>query len=259
MLVSDQKMKPTLDFYGAPVAIGALLLLLGKATSWCCGRMIYGGIGECQTPWYTSLILAPSIIFVVCGFAPKPMAVQLSAFMHVLKRTHSQPKSKRPFNYHKIRDGLVLGRQFRDLDDLKRLQKEFGVTAVVTLNEEWELFLPSEAVVKQLGGEKYRIRFTVPDYQAPTMSELDKTTDFIRRHIEDGGTVYVHCNAGRGRSSVVVAAYLAATESKWKSAADIVRDMQRIRPTVSFALLDWPFRGQARAVAAYFSKCRKSS
>ena len=68
----------------------------------------------------------------------------------------------------------------------------------------------------------------------------------------------ISTSAGKGRSSVVVAAYILATESQWKSASEVVRDMRRIRPCVSFGLLDWPLRGQARAVAQYYDKCHSA-
>lgn len=247
-------MPPTLDFFGAPVMIGAVLLAIGRGTSWLMSQM--SGTQQ-QFPWYASLLLAPSVVMIISGLAPRPLAVQLSSFMHVMKGTHSQPPEKRRFNYHLIRPGLVLGRQFTKEEDLKEVMEKHNVGAVVTLNEEWELFVPSSRVKKILGGEDNRIRFPVPDYQAPTQEQLDKIVKFMKKHVDgERKSVYVHCNAGRGRSSVVVAAYLIATEGtkKWKSASAVVRDMQRIRPTVSFALLDWPFRGQARAVATYYDR-----
>ena len=74
----------------------------------------------------------------------------------------------------------------------------------------------------------------------------------VRRHIEANRTVYVHCNAGKGRSSVVVAAYLLYTEDKWNSAAEVVKYLRSKRNQVSFGLLDWPLRAQARAVANFY-------
>jgi len=193
----------------------------------------------------------------ISGLAPKPLAVQLSSFMHMLKGTHTQPKEKRPFNFHVMRPNLILGRQFRDENDLNLLITKHNVEAIVTLNEEWELFVPSDRVIAALGGkEENRMRFSVPDYQAPSQEELDRTVRFIQSHISEGRTVYVHCNAGRGRSATVVAAYLIAAESKWNSASEVIHHMRSIRPTVSFGLLDWPFRGQARAVVTYFNRLR---
>ena len=92
-----------------------------------------------------------------------------------------------------------------------------------------------------------------PDYQAPLHSQLLATVKFIERHVAQGSAVYVHCNAGKGRSSVVVAAYLSYTQrDRWPSAAAVVRHMRKLRPDVSFALLDWPLRSQARCVSSFF-------
>ena len=80
---------------------------------------------------------------------------------------------------------------------------------------------------------------------------------FMKRHIGAGGTVYCHCNAGKGRSAVVVAAYIISSEfSDWETGTfgDVVKDLRKKRPQVSFGLLDWPFRGQARAVAEFFRR-----
>jgi len=176
---------------------------------------------------------------------------------HRLKGTHTQKASNRQFNYHEVRPGLLLGRQFTNEEDLRNVREKHGVTDVVTINEEWELFVPSTAVVQQLGGEGHRLRFTTPDFQAPTQDELNVAVEFIRSKIAAGGVVYVHCNAGKGRSSVVVVAYILSTEPQWLSASAVVKDLRRIRPCVSFGLLDWPFRGQARAVALYYDQCHQ--
>lgn len=74
----------------------------------------------------------------------------------------------------------------------------------------------------------------------------------IYSHIAANRTVYVHCNAGKGRSSVVVAAYLMYTEDKWLSAKEVVKYLRSKRDQVSFGLLDWPLRAQARAVVNFF-------
>lgn len=51
---------------------------------------------------------------------------------------------------------------------------------------------------------------------------------------------------------MVVAAYLLYTEDKWLSAKEVVKYLRSKRDQVSFALLDWPLRAQARAVANFY-------
>jgi len=262
-----------LDFYGAPAVLVSVVLIIG----WILGP----GLTGLQTPFYFAILLTPILLLVITGLAPRPFAVWLSAVMHQLKRTHTRAVNKRPFNYHEIRKGLFLGRQFRGEEDLRALQRKEGITAIVTLNEEWELFLDSKTVnrllgssneqkeelkmktgpsqkevVTSLGGDwtSHRIRFATPDYQAPTQPQLKACVQFIMKHMSNGGKVYVHCNAGKGRSSVVVAAYIMATELKWSNFGDVIKDMRKIRSDVSFGLLDWPFRGQSRAVSTFYDQ-----
>ncbi len=49
------------------------------------------------------------------------------------------------------------------------------------------------------------------DFTAPAAKELEEALDFIRRHLEGGTPVYVHCALGRVRSAAVVEKLVAAT------------------------------------------------
>ena len=42
----------------------------------------------------------------------------------------------------------------------------------------------------------------------PSKDELIDAANFIQAKMDQGGSVYVHCKAGRTRSATVVAAYL---------------------------------------------------
>ena len=52
-----------------------------------------------------------------------------------------------------------------------------------------------------------QLRLPVLDYCAPSTQQLETGLDFIRRQPQ-GGTVYVHCKAGRGRAGTMLMAYL---------------------------------------------------
>ena len=54
----------------------------------------------------------------------------ISHVMHKVKKTHSEHASKRKFDFHEIRPNLFLGRQMRDLADLKVLEAK-GVLVMI--------------------------------------------------------------------------------------------------------------------------------
>lgn len=46
------------------------------------------------------------------------------------------------------------------------------------------------------------------DFAPPLLSVIDTCVAFLDEQIQQGKTTYVHCKAGRGRSTVIVLAYL---------------------------------------------------
>ena len=96
-----------------------------KMLSTTSGRMLVGALG------------IPSFMFflVTCGVLPRPFQVVVSAIMHKVKRTHSRKPSQRKFNYDRIQEHLVLGRQPRNEQDIDTLIEKEGVRVFVTLNE----------------------------------------------------------------------------------------------------------------------------
>ncbi|ETW00841.1 hypothetical protein H310_07367 [Aphanomyces invadans] len=113
----------------------------------------------------------------------------------------------------RITDNLILGAlPLRDRGHLAQLKEEERVAAVVTMNQPYEL-QPSilgipvspddwhDAGIAQCFGH-------TQDFSPPTLATLIECVEFTKQHIDQGDTVYVHCKAGRGRSTIVVAAYL---------------------------------------------------
>ncbi|KAG2332707.1 hypothetical protein Bca4012_017726 [Brassica carinata] len=125
--------------------------------------------------------------------------------------------------------------------DVPRL-KELGVCGVITLNEPYETLVPSSLY------KSYCIDHLViatRDYCfAPSMEAICQAVDFIHRNASLGKTTYVHCKAGRGRSTTVVICYLVQHKHMTPEAAyDYVKS---IRPRVKLAATQW------KAVLEYY-------
>ena len=96
------------------------------------------------------------------------------------------------------------------LDDL-RLLKRAGIDVVVsalTLAEAQELGLLEEGPFCQSTGLEY-LSFPIEDRSVPSsFSEFDKLLKTVSDYLSNGRAVGVHCRAGIGRSSMIVASAL---------------------------------------------------
>uniref|UniRef100_A0A804R1K6 Tyrosine specific protein phosphatases domain-containing protein n=1 Tax=Zea mays TaxID=4577 RepID=A0A804R1K6_MAIZE len=98
--------------------------------------------------------------------------------------------------------------------DVTRLQK-LGICGVITLNEPFETLVPS-SMYKSRGIDHLVI--PTRDYMfAPSLVDINQATDFIHRNASCGKITYIHCKAGRGRSTTVVLCYLAVQEFSKKN------------------------------------------
>lgn len=133
--------------------------------------------------------------------------------------------------------------------DVRRL-KRLGVDGVITLNEPYETLVPSWLY------RDYKIdHLVIPtrDYlYSPSLADIDRAVDFIYRNASCGRKTYVHCKAGRGRSTTVVLCYLVKHKHMTPSAAlEFVRSKRpRVLLTSSQwkAVQDYSKRGPATAV-----------
>ena len=80
---------------------------------------------------------------------------------------------------------------------------ERGVTCVVNTCEEYEGPVKE---YQQHGIEQLRV--PTVDFTHPTLDSVTKAVEFIGQQTADGGTVYVHCKAGRARSATVAMCWL---------------------------------------------------
>jgi atypical dual specificity phosphatase len=109
--------------------------------------------------------------------------------------------------------------------DAEKLAK-IGVTGVVNLCEEYAG--PHQAY-RQLGIEQ--LHLPTIDFTPPTLADVENAVKFIQTKLADGGKVYVHCKAGRGRSATVVACWLIAARGLNRHQAQSA--LRQCRPHVS--------------------------
>ncbi|XWS35616.1 hypothetical protein CRYUN_Cryun20dG0012300 [Craigia yunnanensis] len=125
--------------------------------------------------------------------------------------------------------------------DVPRL-KDLGVSGVVTLNEPYETLVPTSLY------HAHNIdHLVIPtrDYLfALSFADICQAVDFIHENASLGKTTYVHCKAGRGRSTTIVLCYLLEHRHMTPHAAyEYVRS---IRPRVLLA------PAQQQAVREYY-------
>ena len=74
--------------------------------------------------------------------------------------------------------------------------------------------------VNDVGLEDYNE--SIPDFEAPTRAQIEKIITYIDSHLEYDVPVGVSCNAGIGRSGVILACYLVRTGLTAKDALKLI-------------------------------------
>lgn len=118
--------------------------------------------------------------------------------------------------------------------DVLRL-KDLGVSGVVTLNESYETLVPTS-----LYHDHNIDHLVIPtrDYLfAPSFADICQAVDFIHENASLGKTTYVHCKAGRGRSTTIVICYL--VEHRQMAPETAYEYVRSIRPRVLLASSQW--------------------
>nr|XP_043612583.1 phosphatidylglycerophosphate phosphatase PTPMT2 [Erigeron canadensis] len=113
--------------------------------------------------------------------------------------------------------------------------KELGVSGVVTLNESYETLVPTS--LYHAHGIDHLVIPTRDYIFAPSYDDICKAVEFIHDNASAGKTTYVHCKAGRGRSTTIILCYLVKHKHMTpKAAYDYVKS---IRPRVRLAYSQW--------------------
>lgn len=131
-----------------------------------------------------------------------------------------------PVDDHVIIGALPFKRDAKPLSEL-------GVTGVVNTCEEYRGPIGK---YDSVGIEQLRV--PTVDFTHPSLDTVVKGVEFIERKIEEGGKVYVHCKAGRGRSATVVMGYLMKRYNLTPQEAQ--ERLKKVRPHVNPGLADRP-------------------
>lgn len=118
--------------------------------------------------------------------------------------------------------------------DVPRL-KEVGVCGVITLNEPYETLVPTS--LYHYHGINHLVIPTRDYCFAPSLSDTCRAVDFIHENASCGQTTYVHCKAGRGRSTTIVICYL--VHHKQMTPDSAYEYLKSIRPRVLLAPSQW--------------------
>jgi protein-tyrosine phosphatase len=111
-----------------------------------------------------------------------------------------------------------------------RAWRAADVALVVSLIEDWEVPRRAPGLFEALAHRGVEVRrFPIADFGVPAdVPAFGRLVDAIGRRLAEGGGVLVHCNAGLGRTAVVLASILTAHGLT----ADPVIELRRIyRPT----------------------------
>lgn len=141
--------------------------------------------------------------------------------------------------------GLYLGRRPLSGDDAR--PDRVMVNGLVDLCVEF----PSSASVYGVADEDY-LSIPALDGTAPSLADLRQSVDWIEAKLAAGRKVLVHCAAGHGRSSTIVACVLIA-RGLAADAGSAERLMKAARPLVS---LNRSQRAQVERYAASLGKAR---
>ncbi|XP_043692797.1 phosphatidylglycerophosphate phosphatase PTPMT2-like [Telopea speciosissima] len=118
--------------------------------------------------------------------------------------------------------------------DVPRL-KQLGVYGVITLNEPYETLVPTSLYRAH---DIEHLVIPTRDYLfAPSFGDISKAVDFIHKNASCGKKTYVHCKAGRGRSTTIVLCYLVQHKQMTPDAA--YKYVRSIRPRVLLASSQW--------------------
>ncbi len=125
------------------------------------------------------------------------------------------------FRYSRITPQIYVGGQYGQRG--KRKLEAAGIRADLNLRTEFD------DAAHGLALEQYCHLPTVDD-DAPSVEHLQQGVNFIRRMLENGDSVYIHCAGGVGRAPTMAAAYFVTQGMTVDEALALIR---RTRPFIN--------------------------
>lgn len=134
---------------------------------------------------------------------------------------HDKHTPGEPLDYDYIDDGIYLGtNQCCDIGLSEVLKKE-GIVADMSLED--------VRIDNPYGVEVYAW-IPVVDTEPPSPDQLDYGVGALKKLVQQGKKVYVHCKNGHGRSTTMVAAYF--IDKGIESVQEVLDFIKTKRPTI---------------------------
>jgi protein-tyrosine phosphatase len=133
-----------------------------------------------------------------------------------------------------------------------RLWKKEGIKAAVVLAESHEIMRYWTSIEKYFEvlrdeGIEY-LHSPIKDFHAPSLEQLKEITGWIDEKVKKNESVLIHCHAGIGRTSTVIAAYLV------KKGYNVTEAMRKVKKSIPLA---FEVEAQVNIIYEYYYDNRK--
>ncbi len=140
-------------------------------------------------------------------------------------------------SYYIISDKFLAGEYPRDLDEESSIYKikaliTAGVRTFIDLTTKNDKLKPYDYLLKPYASLNIRhLNFPIPDFSVPSSeNQTIEILDSIKKYIETGAIVYLHCWGGVGRTGVIVGCWLAEHGYPGEAAISRLRDLWKECP-----------------------------